>query len=937
MSNRSRLALPSRGLRIITAVCGAGAICALAWAPQALAKTTEEYLGEAGQYVAKGDLTAAEIELRNAEQNSPNNADIRIRLATIYLRLGDDADAEREARTASKLGANDSDALPITMEAMLHRQNFAALLAMIPASDRAPALESKVRNARGIAYTRLQDFDRALSSLQDAVRLDESALGPKLSLTRVYIALHRVNDAASIVDEVLAEDPKSAEALLLEGQILVSKGDVDGALAKVDAAVQINPKYVPAHLARANIYLIRGDSVDADKDLDPILAANPENPMAGYLRALELTQKKELGKADEILTRIRPDFPQLVEGYFLQGAVKYMSGNLEQAEESLKKYVARVPDSSRAIRVLAAIALKRGAPDRAIEYLKPLADKAPRDIATLSDLGNAYMADHKPDLALAQFQAAAALSPDNLQMKARLAVSEIDAGQGTQGLALLENVYGSESGQQLAGPVLTMIELRAGHLDKAGSIASALVAKDTSSSVYQTLLGLVRFAQHDYTGAETAFHSVVTNNPDSYPATRNLAQIYIAMGHRDEAKAAFEALTARKPTDSAPLLALADLFMASGDWKGAQDYISRARSAAPNDPKPSIRLIDLYLQQKDYQDAKAVASGLLAPFPNNVSVLDAEARVQLAGGDAGGAAATYRRAVEADPKSILVRNRYVAALLAAKDFSTAQDVLSKALATAPNSVEIKAELIRVAAQIGGIDAGIGKANEFSAQDPKNPAYDLVIAGLYEAANRIPDAIALLEKSGGQQKPEAVAVSLAHLYLRVGEPQMAEALLKGRLDKNPGDLAARLALANQYLDQKQDDQAIQQYDRIVGQFPTEVVALNNLAWLNQQKGDMAKARETAERAVAVAPQNAAIADTLGWIIEAQGDNSEALKYLKIAGETSQDPNIQYHLAVALQKNGQSGEAKALLQKVLRSDANFPSKQDAQKLLEQLTKG
>jgi cellulose synthase operon protein C len=902
MSKCRRLTLPPRGLRAIAAVCGASAIWALAWAPQASAKTTEEYLGTAQQYVAKGDLAAAEIELRNAEQSSPNNADIRIRLATVYLRLGDDADAEREAKTASKLGAEDSDSLPITMDAMLHQQEFAALLAAVPAGDRAPVLESKVRQARGVAYAGLQDFDHALPSLQDAVRLDESALGPKLSLARTYIALHRVKDAAPIVDEVLAKNPKLVEALLLKGQILASQANVDGALTQFDAALQIDPKYVPAHLARANIYLMHADSANADKDLDPILAANPKNPVANYLRALELAQKKQFGKADEMLTNIKSLFPQMVEGYFLQGSVEYMNGNLEQAEDNLKKYVARVPDSPRAIRLLAAIALKRGSPGGAIDYLKPLADKAPQDIATLSELGNAYMADRKPELALAQFQAAAALSPDNPQVKTRLAVSELDAGQGTQGLALLENVYGSESGAQVAGPVLAMTELRAGHLDKAAEIAGALVAKDASSPVYQTLLGLVRFAQHDYKGAETAFRTVVTNYPDLAPATKNLAQVYIATGHRDEAKAAYDALAARRPNDPAPLLALADLSMASKDWKGAQDYINRARSAAPNDPQPSIKLIDLYLQEKDYQDAKSVASGLLGPFPSDVGVLNAEAQVQLATGDTAGAAATYRRAVEAAPKSTVLRNRYVAVLLAAKDFSTAQDVLTKALVTDPNNVEIKAELIRLAAQIGGIDAGIAKAHEFAAQDPKNPAYDIVSAGLYEAAGRIPDAIALLENSGSQPKPETVMLSLAQLYLRAGEPEKAETLLKGRLDKNPTDLAARLALANQYLQQKQYDQAIPQYAGIVAQSPTNVVALNNLAWLYQQKGDMAKARETAERAVAVAPENAAIADTLGWIIEAQGDNSEALKYLKIAGETSHDPDIQYHLAVALQKNG-----------------------------------
>jgi Flp pilus assembly protein TadD len=57
--------------------------------------------------------------------------------------------------------------------------------------------------------------------------------------------------------------------------------------------------------------------------------------------------------------------------------------------------------------------LQQHAPSRAIEYLKPLVEKSTVDAGTLSLLGNAYMADGKPELALQQFEKAAALDPGN--------------------------------------------------------------------------------------------------------------------------------------------------------------------------------------------------------------------------------------------------------------------------------------------------------------------------------------------------------------------------------------------------------------------------------------------------------------------------------------------------------------------------------------------
>jgi putative PEP-CTERM system TPR-repeat lipoprotein len=485
--------------------------------------------------------------------------------------------------------------------------------------------------------------------------------------------------------------------------------------------------------------------------------------------------------------------------------------------------------------------------------------------------------------------------------------------------------------------VLVLTELRVGHADKAAEIARALVANDAGNSVYQTLLGLVLFVQHDYKGAETALSAVVAREPDFAPATQNLAQVYIAMGRRDEAKKAYEAFVARKPGDVTALLALADLAMVDHDWNGAANFVSQARSAAPDDPKPSIKLVDLYLDQKNFRDAQSIAAELLPLFPKNPDVLDAEGRVQLASGDAAGAAATYRLAFEAVPTSAVIRGRYLAALQAAKDYKTVRDVLAQALAREPENVAIKQDLVRVEEEIGGIDAGLAKAHEFAAQSPGTSAFDIVSAELYEKAGRIPDAIALLQKSGGSSPPEAVTLALASLYFRAGQPDKAEALLKTRLDKEPGDINARVALAAEYLEGKQYDQARQEYERIVAQSPTLSGALNNLAWLYQQQGDLAKAREMAERAVALAPQSAAISDTLGWIMMTQGDNGEALKYLKTAGASSHNPDIQYHLAVALQRSGQTVDAKALLESILGSGAAFPSKPDAEKLLQELTKG
>src|SRR6201981_2736479 len=108
-------------------------------------KETSVSVKEAEQYIAKGDLKAAEIELKNAIRQSPQDPILRARLAHVYLQLGDAGLAEREARAARERNGDEADYLPILAEALLQQQKFGDIPDQIRPGDRPSALESKVR------------------------------------------------------------------------------------------------------------------------------------------------------------------------------------------------------------------------------------------------------------------------------------------------------------------------------------------------------------------------------------------------------------------------------------------------------------------------------------------------------------------------------------------------------------------------------------------------------------------------------------------------------------------------------------------------------------------------------------------------------------------------------------------------------------------------
>jgi putative PEP-CTERM system TPR-repeat lipoprotein len=774
----------------------AGALAALAWSA-AYAKDSPTSVKEAEQYIAKGDLKAAEIELRDGVRDAPRDPVLRARLAEVYLQEGDAQSAEREARAARERNGNEADYLPVLAGSLLRQEKFTDLVNLVQPGDRDPVLESKIRTALGVATAGLHDQAKAETLLSEAISLDPKAALPKIQLARL-LTKTKPAEADKLIDEAIAANPRSTEALQVKGEMLRSRGDQEGAVRLFDEALKIDPKNISAHLSRADVNIALGKYPAADADLDPILKADPNQFMANYLRGLELAKQQKYAEADRIFDRISPGFATYWAGYYVQGATKYNLRQYAQAETSLAKYLAHAPDNITAVRLIATAALQQQAASRAIDYLKPLVDKLPADAATLAVLGEAYIADQKPDLALQQFQKAAALDPENPAIKTQIGVSEIEAGQGEQGFATLEQVFGTDAGAPIAGPALVIRELQARHFDKAAEVAASLIKRDTNNPIYHSLLGVVRVAQQDYSGAESAFRAALAINPDLTADILALAQVYAATGRTEEARNLYNDLLAKDPNEVVALLGLADTYIAQQKWAEAIDAINRARTAAPNDSAPGLKLISVYEMRGDWTSAKALAAELAAQFPGNANILDTQGQAQLAAGDTNGAVSSFKRAHALAPSSAPILSHYLAALNGAKYFTEAHGVLQEAVARDPQNSALKADLIRVEGEINGLDAAVAKAHAWAASDPNNDIYDLVSAELYEKAGRIPDAIAVLEKAvSGRPSDDELGIALARLYGRSGDFAKAESLLTPRLHADPKSVALGTAMAQQY--------------------------------------------------------------------------------------------------------------------------------------------
>ena len=92
------------------------------------AQTSQALISEAMQYQQKGDNKAAIIQLKNALQKNPDDAEARYLLGTIYYETGDPKSAENELRRALSLGMSPDKVLPSLGKTLLILGEFQKVL-----------------------------------------------------------------------------------------------------------------------------------------------------------------------------------------------------------------------------------------------------------------------------------------------------------------------------------------------------------------------------------------------------------------------------------------------------------------------------------------------------------------------------------------------------------------------------------------------------------------------------------------------------------------------------------------------------------------------------------------------------------------------------------------------------------------------------------------
>jgi putative PEP-CTERM system TPR-repeat lipoprotein len=894
-------------------------------------------LSSAKAALKKGDLRSAQIELRNAVRNDPQDAEAHYWLGRVTFELGDHVASEREAIAAWDRGFDPHRVVPLLSQALLAQTKFNELLNMLKPDGKDKLVDGMILVARGYAQIGLRRPDDAQKSFAEAELVAPNAVEPLLADARLAVARGDLAGGEAKIDRAIAAQPKSAEAILAKAQLLRLKNDIPAAIGVLDDLVADQPSVVQARLDRASLELATGKIDAAKADIEAVLKFTPGNIQATYLRAIVAAQARDYHAADADLERIAGYIGRIQRGYYLLAVVKEQLGQVEQAEEAARKYLGRAPNDLSAYKVLARIQFARHRPDQAAETLSKLDETGKGDAETYDLLGRAYAATGRGPEAIQAFQKATTLAPDDIGVQTRLASVRMSMGDPDAAAYDLEHTLELAPKLPAVGEALFFAALATGDTTKAGDVLTRIRTAQGQTEVVGNLEGLFKLAQIDFPGAKAQFADLVQHYPDFTPARINLARVDIMLGDRTEAESILNDILARQPTSQPAMSMLASDYVQSDRLPQAIDLLERAHQSDPDLTRVTVTLGDLYIRAGTPQKALDLAAAEKAANAGSSDIMGLRAAGYLALGQKQEARSVYTEIVKNDGDAVGARRQLAALLIEAGDFESARNVITAGIAASPRNYQLYQDYVMIDLKSPGIDAALATAERLQSQDRDFPALGALKGDIYLAANRPADAAAAYADANNAAPSSLLVTRMSGALLRSGRADDAANLLRDWTATHADDMVATEQVAEISIATGKLDEAARYLELLLKQKPHDPLVLNNLAWVYQQQGDGTKAQSLARQAYVLSP-SPQTADTLGWILTTSGNAQSGVALLREArGEGRSDPRILYHYAVALKDTGNKDEAKKQLETVVANKADFKEKVEARKLLDDLAKG
>ena len=544
------------------------------------APSKNTHLERAVQLRAADDAKGAVIELKNALQKDPENAEARLLLGEIYVALGNGAAAEKELLRAQNLGIDAGRRVELLGEARLLLRKFRDVLSQVQVRrDDPPARKAALHILRGWAHRGLGEIEAARKAFEAALTLAPNDLDALLSLGRTTLAQKDAETSGEILSRAQQLAPYDSDVLAFEGAVAYAREDFAASATALAQAVANRPGSPGLLVALARAHLLGGKPNKALAPLTEALEINDGIYIAYYFRALALYELKDYKQAESAAREALTHAQNYVPAYFIRGAARFAQGKFQAARDDLRLYVKVAPDHAFARKLLAEANLRSGQAGEAYNAARALVEQDPEDKALLNLAG--VSAIRKNDLisGRAYLEEFVRKDPKDSVARARLGWIRFALGDFEAGLDDLERAVDFSSKMPYTEFKVIRQYIAKKWFDDALAAARRYQRRHANDSTGIVLEAIILLAQGKADAATALLREAQATRPGDRRIAHFLATVAMQRRRFDEARALYNQVVRRTPGHAPTLLALWRLERGNGNRDAAKDWLKKAREA----------------------------------------------------------------------------------------------------------------------------------------------------------------------------------------------------------------------------------------------------------------------------------------------------------------------------------------------------------------------
>ena len=171
-----------------------------------------KYIESSEKYLQDNDVNSAIIELKNAIQSTPKEAQPRIMLGEIYLNRGNFLSAEKELSRAIQLGAQLETVLPALIRTIAAQgRNDEAITLIDDASINDNHVKTELLSLKALSQLNIGNISGAEETVELVKNSGDTRLYSQLAQARLSAAKNDIDTAMVSVENILAQTKDNSD------------------------------------------------------------------------------------------------------------------------------------------------------------------------------------------------------------------------------------------------------------------------------------------------------------------------------------------------------------------------------------------------------------------------------------------------------------------------------------------------------------------------------------------------------------------------------------------------------------------------------------------------------------------------------------------------------------------------------------------------------